>query len=299
MQPRNILALATLFLLGGILGHPDPSFAQDKPSPIDWQDGPTVGKLGDIGQITVPQGYRFTGKAGTLKLLELTQNPSSGDELGALIPNTKNDDDFWFAIFKFDASGYVRDSEKDKLDANAILGSIRKATEDSNKIREDKGWPAFHVVGWSHEPYYDLQTHNLTWAILGRSQPPGKPEEQAVNYSVRLLGRRGVMRADLILSPGQVARVLPEFQSVLTGFSFVSGQTYADWRSGDKVAEYGLTALVIGGAATAAVKSGLLLKFWKLIVAGFVALAAFLKRLYAYLKRILSGKAAEETPQHE
>jgi len=297
MRPRHILASIMLFLAGAFLVRPALSYGQNQRSPIEWQDGPTLGKLGDVAQVAVPQGYRFTGKAGTLRLLELTQNPSDGNELGALIPDTKSDDEIWFVIFEFDDSGYVRDNEKDKLDSNAMLDSIRKATEDSNKAREEKGWPDFHVLGWSREPYYDVQTHNLTWAILGQSQPPGKPEEKSVNYSVRILGRRGVMKADLVLSPGQVESVLPDFQHILTGFTFLPGQTYAEWRNGDKVAEYGLTALVVGGAAAAAVKSGLLLKFWKLIVAAFLAFVAFLKRLYAYLKRLLSGKAAEETPQ--
>jgi uncharacterized membrane-anchored protein len=85
----------------------------------------------------------------------------------------------------------------------------------------------------------------------------------------------------------------------LEGFSFVPGQAYSDWRSGDKVAKYGLTALIVGGAAAAAVKTGLLLKFWKLILAAFAALVAYLKRIYNYIKRLLAGKAADETPQRE
>lgn len=273
-------------------------FAQDKPNSIDWQDGPTIGKLGDIAQVSIPAGYRFTGKLGAQKLLELTQNPTDGNELGALVPKVDKDANFWFSIFEFQDTGYVRDNEKDNLDADSMLESIKKATEESNKIREQKGWPAFHVVGWSHTPYYDPTTHNLIWALLGESNQSGKAE-QSVNYSIRLLGRRGIVKADLVLDPGQESAVLPEFQSLLNGFSFMPGQTYADWRSGDKVAKYGLTALIVGGAATAAIKSGLLAKLWKLIVPGFLALGAFLKRIYNYIKRLISGKASEEVTQHE
>ena len=82
-------------------------------------------------------------------------------------------------------------------------------------------------------------------------------------------------------------------------FHLLPGQAYSDWRSGDKVAKYGLTALIVGGAAAAAVKTGLLFKFWKLIVAGFLALVAFVKRAFNYMKRVLTGKAGDETPQHE
>src|SRR5260370_4429716 len=53
---------------------------------IDWQDGPTVGKLGDLAEIKVPEGYRFAGADVARKFLELTQNPPRGSELGVLIP---------------------------------------------------------------------------------------------------------------------------------------------------------------------------------------------------------------------
>ncbi len=153
MQWRKASLLRSTILVGAILGIQSFCWAQDKPSPIDWQDGPTIGKLGDIAQISVPQGYRFTGKAGAQKLLELTQNPADGNELGALIPKVNQDADIWFSIFEFQDTGYVRDDEKDNLDSAAMLDSIKKATEASNKIREQRGWPPFHVVGWSHTPY--------------------------------------------------------------------------------------------------------------------------------------------------
>lgn len=135
--------LQVLTLLGLIPLLQPPCHAQDKSNPIDWQDGPMVGRLGDIAQISIPKGYRFTGKPGTQKLLELTQNPSDGNELGALVPVVGENDDIWFVVFEFDDSGYVRDTEKDSLDADAILQSIQKDTEESNKVREQKGWQLF------------------------------------------------------------------------------------------------------------------------------------------------------------
>ena len=43
---------------------------------------------------------------------------------------------------------------------------------------------------------------------------------------------------------------------------------------------YGLAALVAGGAGVALVQSGLLARFWKLIVAGVLALGAGVKRIF-------------------
>src|SRR2546427_203221 len=212
-------------------------------SGIQWEHGPVIGKLGGIAQMKVPEGYRFSGKAGAEKILELTKNPTNGNELGVLIPEVKEETGFWFVIFEFGDIGYVKDDEKDKLDADGILAGIRKGTEASNKIRQQKGWPAFHVTGWSRPPFYNPRTNNLTWAVRGYSEQARQQQEEAVNYSVRTLGRRGTMNIDPVLAPPLVDKVGPEFESLMDGFSFQPGHTYAEFRAGDKIAAYGLTAL--------------------------------------------------------
>jgi uncharacterized membrane-anchored protein len=269
---------------------------------IDWQDGPTVGKLGDLAEIKVPEGYRFAGADGTRKFLELTENPPSGAELGVLIPERKENEPsngFWFVIFEFREIGHVKDDDRDKLNADALLKELQTNTEEGNKERAKRGWPPYNIDGWYKPPFYDVSTKNLTWATRGHGIESGK-EEKSVNYSVRILGRRGTMDVDLVLGPDIVSDVLPRFANVLAGFSFKSGHSYAEFRPGDKVAEYGLAALVAGGATAIALKTGLLAKFWKLIVALFVALSTMIKRAVNYLKRVLTGKASEEeTTQSE
>jgi uncharacterized membrane-anchored protein len=268
---------------------------------IDWQDGPAIGKLGDLAEIKVPEGFRFAGADGTRKFLELTQNPPSGSELGVLIPARKENEqagDFWFVIFEFHEIGYVKDDDRDKLNADALLKELQTNTEEGNKERAKRGWPAYNIDGWYKPPFYDVSTKNLTWATRGHALENGK-EDKSVNYSVRILGRHGTMDVDLVLGPDAVSTVLPRFANVLGGFSFKSGHSYAEFRPGDKVAEYGLAALVAGGATAVAFKTGLLAKFWKLIVAMFVALSAMIKRAVNYLKRVLTGKASEETTEPE
>jgi uncharacterized membrane-anchored protein len=243
-------------------------------SDIDWQDGPGTGQLGNIAQIRIPGGYRFAGREGVQRFLELTQNPVSGEELGVLVSAAGPDEQTWFVIFEFNPIGYVKDDEKGKLDADAILKSLRTGNEHGNEERRKRGWATLELEGWSAPPRYDPVTNNLTWAIRASSEG-----SQVINHSVRLLGRKGVMDADLVLGPSQVATAVPEFDKLLTGFEFTTGNRYAEWVKGDRVAEYGLTALVAGGVGAAAVKSGLLGKLWKAIVFGAVAVAAFLKRI--------------------
>ena len=76
-----------------------------------------------------------------------------------------------------------------------------------------------------------------------------------VNYNTRLLGRRGVMTVSLVVDPNQVAATVPAFNDLLKSYSFNSGQGYAEFRAGDKIAKYGLTALVAGGAGAVAAKN--------------------------------------------
>jgi len=263
---------------------------------IAWVVGPATAQLGDIAEIKIPAGYRFTGKDGTGTFLEMTGNPPSGDELGTIVPQSKSDDDqeFWFVIFEFQDTGYVKDDDRDKLDPDGLLKTIRDNTEEANKERLRRGWLPYHIRGWYKPPFYDTQTRNLTWAMQGYSTNQGK-EEASVNYSVRILGRRGTMSVDLVLDPALVDSVVPKFDKLLTGFSYLHGSAYSDFRAGDKVAEYGLATLVAGGATAIAAKTGLLAKLWKLIVVGFAALAGMLKRWWNSLKKILSGKAAEQT----
>jgi uncharacterized membrane-anchored protein len=282
------------------------TIAADEPKvQIDWVDGPINARLGDIAEIKVPAGYRFTGKDGTRKFLELTQNPPGGNELGTVIPITSASDNaeskdsgFWFVIFEFSEVGYVKDDDRDKLDADALLKSIKDNTENSNQERAKRGWPAYHVTSWYKPPFYDVTTKNLTWAMQGYSVEHNK-EERSINYSVRILGRKGTMNADLVLGPNVVDKAVPQFEMLLSAFSFLPGSSYAEFRAGDKIAKYGLATLVVGGAAAIATKTGLLAKFWKLILLAIAAFISFLKRLWNYFKRVLAGKASEETPQQE
>jgi uncharacterized membrane-anchored protein len=238
-----------------------------------------------MAQISLPEGFLFADKAGTRRFLELTENPTSGSELGTVL--RQDGESQWFVVFEFRDVGYVKDDDKNALDAGALLASIKEGTEAGNAERRKRGWATMDIVGWEKSPFYDPSTHNLTWAIRGRSGA-----EETVNYSVRLLGRGGVMSADLVLSPPQLQGALPEFNGLLGDFSFKSGHRYAEWRQGDKVAAYGLTALVAGGAGAALAKSGLLGKLWKVIVGGVIALAALIRKLFGGGRR----ESAEQSP---
>ncbi len=248
---------------------------------IPLLDGPAVGLLGTQAEVKVPKGYQFMDANGTRLYMEALGNPTNGTEWGTIIP--ENGD--WFVVFEFDQSGYVKDDEGHSLDADAILNSIRQGTEHANAERKKRGHPTMQIVGWEQKPNYNQQTHNLEWAIRGASE--GKP---IINYNTRLLGRSGVMAVTLVADPETLKAVVPEYRNLLAAFSYRSGNKYSEFRAGDKVAEYGLTALVAGGAAAVAAKTGLLAKLaaglakaWKAIIVGVLVLAGAIKAMFAKL----------------
>lgn len=255
-----------------------PTVAVAQADKIPWAKGPTRGALGSEATISVPAGCLFTGVDGVKMFLQLTENIASGNERGVVMCQGDHTEP-WFVLFSYDKSGYVRDDEGSKLDADAILETVQRGTEAANEERKSRGWGTLSVEGWATKPFYDRTTNNLTWAITAHDNTGGR----TVNHSVRLLGRGGVMHADLVTTPTQLDALVPTFNGMISGFTYQPGQKYAEWRPGDKVAAYGLTALVAGGAGVALVKSGLLVKFWKLIVAGIAAAAAAIKRMWAKL----------------
>jgi len=239
---------------------------------LAWQQGPTEGKIGNQATVRVPEGYVFLDADNTSRFLELMGNPPRGGHY-MLAPQSLA----WFSVFAFDASGYVKDDEK--IDPDELLKQLRGSDEKQNAERKRRGMEALYTDGWQVPPHYDGGTKRLEWGMRLRSEHG----EYVVNYTSRLLGRSGVMSAILVSSPEALAGDTVEFKRALQGFDYVRGEKYSDFKQGDKIAEYGLAALIVGGAAAAAAKTGLLKglgKFlWVAIFGGLAAVWAFVKKL--------------------
>ena len=254
---------------------------------IPWQDAGSIGKISSVAEVTVPESCKFTGRSGVPAFLEATHNLPDRSVAAVLFCRPADSSSAWFVMFKYTPSGLVRDDEKNALNADTIIAAIKVATDQANAEREERGWDKLFVTGWITPPFYDQATHNLTWSLEGVSSDG----ESSANRSVRLLGRGGVVSAELVADAEQLAAIVPQFDQVIGATRFVAGQTYSDWREGDKVAAFGLVALVAGGAGLAAGKLGLLGKLWKLVVVlilavkklvvvAVIGIVAFVKRLF-------------------
>lgn len=242
-----------------------------------------IGKIGRNAEIDIAEGYLFFPAKGAKEIMKRWGNLVGGNEDGLLVSREKG----WSVLFEFEDIGYVKDDEKNDLNADKMLKSIQDSEPAVNEARKKAGLPAQHTVGFAMPPKYNEQTNNLEWAI--RFTTEGSPGEY-VNYHTKLLGRKGVMTATLMVEPDQLQAVLPEYQKTLAGYRYVKGETYAEYRQGDPLATYGLTGLVLGGGAYAAAKMGLfaklgavLAKGGKAVIAGVVVVVAAIGKFFGKL----------------
>lgn len=253
---------------------------------IKIQHGPAVVPLGKAAELKLPADYQFIGPDSLDRFYELTQNVRSGKEVGVVMAPG------WMLFFDYDDIGYVKDDDKDKLDADALLKTMSEGQEAANADRKRRGWDELKLQGWATPPHYDRQTNNLKWAINLSSSRDGF-QEVWINESIRLLGRGGVMNVTIAADKATFKQAERETDRLLAqDFNYVAGQKYSEFQAGDKVAAYGLSALVLGGAGVMAAKAGLLGKFgamlgkmWKGIVVFLIALGAVLKKFLNKITR--------------
>ncbi len=250
------------------------SIEQDK---LNWQVGPTEGNIGKKATIHVPEGYVFLGSEDTKKLMEMMEN-IPGDNEYVFGPG----DLAWFAVFEFEPVGFVKDNET--LDSKDLLDTVIKGTEQGNIERRKRGWSTMTMLGWRFQPRYDKQNNLLEWAFVAKEDKSGG---QVINYNTRLLGRTGVMSVVLVAEPDILDASVTSFKKMIEGYKFVSGEKYAEYREGDRVAEFGLAALITGGAAAVATKKGFLATLIglfvaakKIIIVAAIGLIVWIKTLF-------------------
>ena len=268
----RVLALVALMLPALAQAQRDPAMIIQELQKLAWQKGPGTGAIAGKATIQIPQSYAFLDDKNTRRFLELMGNPPRDNHFMIAPANLD-----WFAVFSFDPVGYVKDDEK--IDADALLETLKKNDGPGNEERKRLGMEAIYTDGWHVPPHYDPATKRLEWGMRLRDEKGGIH----VNYTSRLLGRTGVMSAVLVSSPQSLDADMKAFYGALAGYDFVAGEKYAEFKSGDHVAEYGLGALVLGGAAAVAAKAGWLKflgKFWIIIAGALAAGWGFIRRLF-------------------
>ncbi len=259
--------------------------------------GPKTVPIGKVAEINLPEGFGFIPPDQIKTYSQLTQNLYNPDKLGVIISPED-----WEIHFTFSDDGFVKDEEKAKLAEQSpkLLETITQNVADSNTARRAQNYPELRIQGWAQPPHYDEKNNNLKWAInLASSSDNYK--SIGINESIRLLGRTGVMNVTVLANSETFKSSSQKAGELLaSNFNFVSGQKYAEFKPGDKIAQYGLAALVLGGAGAVALKTGLfasliagLGKAWKVVVAGLVAVGVGIQKLF---KRLAGKKDDDQHP---
>ncbi len=278
----SIAAFLSLILLLPTLG-----WGQTNSNPAEelkklaWQAGPGEGRIATTATIKIPKGYVFLDSQNTRRFLEIAGNPPRDNHF-LFAPESLA----WFSVFSFNASGYVKDDEK--IDPDELLKSLKESDTPGNEERKRLGMNAIYTDGWAVAPHYDVQTKRLEWGVRLKTQQG----QLLANYTSRLLGRTGVMSAILVSDLNTLDADTQSFKTALQQFDYVPGEKYAEFKQGDKIAEYGLAALILGGAAAVATKKGFwavlggfFAAFWKIIAAAGVAAMVGLGKLFARKKQ--------------
>jgi uncharacterized membrane-anchored protein len=125
----------------------------------------------------------------------------------------------------------------------------------------------------------------------------GEHPEHTLNYNIRILGRSGVLVLNAVSSMDELQSVRHATPNLLSMVDFSPGHRYADFREGtDKVATYGIAALVLGGIAA---KVGLFKALWigilalkKFIIIGALAASRYVMKWW---NKVRGRKAPEST----
>ncbi|WP_193214522.1 DUF2167 domain-containing protein [Luteolibacter marinus] len=261
---------------------------------IEYKEG-SAELPGGIARLELPDGYRFVDASGAKKIVvDLWGNPpgSASDVLGMVVPAGEEvaEPDSWAIVLSFEEDGYVSDEDADEIDYNELLEQLKEGSRESNKQREAEGYGTMELTGWAVAPHYDKSTKVLYWA----KRFDVGDDEDALNYDVRVLGRRGVLSLNGIAGMDRVGDIEAATPAIVSMVNFNEGHRYADFNPDtDKKADYSLAGLVLGGAVAAklAAKAGILAKLGAFLLAGKKFVAIALIGLAALGKKLFSRRS--------
>lgn len=247
--------------------------------------GPSDITLRDQAVLKLPAGYVWVPEPAAGQLMRALGNHPGERELGLVFPD--GDEGGWMVVAQYEPSGYIEDDDAQHWEVDKMLEQSKEGTEEANADRRQRGFPELEVLGWVQQPTYTSASHQLVWSMSVRHKGAPADAEASINYNTYALGREGYISLNLITGLSQIGQEKRHAQVLLDALHFDEGKRYADFNSStDKVAEYGLAALVGGLAAKKlglfAVAAAFLAKFAKV---GILAGAGTFAGLRKYFKK--------------
>src|SRR5262249_16179029 len=134
-------------------------------------------------------------------------------------------------------------------------------------------------------------THKLHWA---KELEFGGDPTHTLNYDVRALGRKGVLKINFVAGIGELDEIKRIIPTVMAMPDFDHGLRYEDYVPRiDKVAAYGIGGLITGKILA---KAGILALALAFLKKGWIIILAALGGLANLFKLMFSGWGKSSTP---
>ncbi len=246
---------------------------------IQWHEGGVFHLERSKATIRVPNRFAVALDSDVRNFYEVVNGVSAPKNLEAMIVDTKTKSLVLYAPVH---EGYVKLDDWSDVDPDRMIAEIRENTENANVQRRANGVPPIHVVGWIEKPNLDRSASVVRWAVEATGE-----DGPIVNASALVLGRHGYEKLVWVGPKSEEPSLL--LDAARSALSFDTGTEYKDYQAGDRVAEYGIAALVATAVgAKSAAKFGLFAliaafakKGWLIILMLFGAVASFFKRLFS------------------
>lgn len=277
-----------------------PGFSQNAPSSEEsrkaelaaaWQAAGKAGTAGpadivliDQAALKIPAGDFFVPKAEAARVMRALGNTVHDQNFVGIVLGSRQNDQ-WMVVINYIREGYIKDDAAKDWNADDLLKNLKEGVDESNKDRAARGFPEMELIGWIEPPGYDAMSHRLVWSVLAKDKGAPDNGEKDVNYNTYALGREGYFSLNLLSDSNRIATDKAVAHELLANLSYQSGKRYEDFSaSTDRIAEYGLLALVGGVAAK---KLGLIalvlafvLKFAKAILFGAAVFGAGVMKFF-------------------
>jgi len=287
---KLIFLVLCLFSIGVLAQEQDQFDVNKFLDSLNFQTG-EVDLPNGVAGLKLPKGYVYLSPEDSEKLLvDGWGNPPGQNVLGMILPSDRSpfSANAWAVTLDYLEDGYVSDADANKIDYDELLQNMKDEAEAASQERVKQGYDSMQLLGWAAKPHYNSETKKLYWA---KEYKFGDNETNTLNYDIRMLGRKGVLEMNFIAGMEQLPEISQRLDDVLALAEFKRGLQYSDFNPDiDKVAAYGIGALVAGKLAAKAGLFAVALVFLKKFG---VIIAVFLGGLFTRLFR-RKKKTAED-----
>jgi uncharacterized membrane-anchored protein len=207
--------------------------------------GPAQIPLAERAVMWLPANRVFLAPELAKKFLERVGGSWDPATQGVVVP--AGDVGGWIAYIDVVDDGHIMEDDARTLDPAALLAAYRAGLARDNEARVKEGLAAMDAAGWLAEPRYD-EKRLLSSCIAARAA--GAPTG-LVNCATYALGRQGAFKVIASFAEDEAGKkALGEATALAAVIAYDNRKAYADFDPAtDKVAPYGLAALVAGDYA--------------------------------------------------